>query len=91
MAALVPPERPASIWQALPGGVAPQPQSEGGVGGPLDPWKALLVRWDPGTPSQWPVRVSPWEVSQPYPKMPLSQETRNRSPKCTRLHSSVPS
>ena len=35
----------------------------GGSGGPADPWKALSVKWDPGTLLGWPSRVSPWEVS----------------------------
>ena len=35
----------------------------GGPGGPTDPWKALSVKWDPGTLLGLPLRVSPWEVS----------------------------
>lgn len=38
------------------------PTTSGGPGGPHDPWKALAIRWDYGTPPYWPIRVSPWEV-----------------------------
>jgi hypothetical protein len=34
----------------------------GGPGGIKDPWKALSVRWDYGSPPSWPPKVSPWEV-----------------------------
>lgn len=28
----------------------------------MDPWKALVIRWDPDTTPNWPQFVSPWEV-----------------------------
>lgn len=28
----------------------------------MDPWKALVIHWDPDTPPNWPQRISPWEV-----------------------------
>ena len=53
---------PQAAARGLPA-VQRSPTFSGGPGGPHDPWKALAIRWDYGTPQQWPIRVSPWEVS----------------------------
>jgi hypothetical protein len=37
----------------------------------LDPWKALVVLWDPDAPPGWPQRVSPWEVWESLSCRPL--------------------
>lgn len=31
----------------------------------MDPWKALVIKWDEETPPNWPQRISPWEVRSP--------------------------
>lgn len=31
----------------------------------MDPWKALVIKWDDDTPQNWPQRISPWEVRFP--------------------------
>ena len=31
----------------------------------MDPWKALVIKWDNDTPQNWPQRISPWEVRFP--------------------------
>ncbi len=31
----------------------------------MDPWKALVIKWDEDTPPNWPQRISPWEVCSP--------------------------